>query len=209
MIMKQLIKQLLRETMLSNIDNWRDNLSDYGAILSTLISKDDESGEKLYLFVGFNEVDGQINYSYSFMLIDEENNALFKNYVTNRSVVAPYIPQDIKNKRQIFPLIMDMTRMLLDKELPQIIVRQTSEPLSGDSLKRYEEITQIMVNEYGYTVIEESKDKFGGTRWVLSKTEVKDNNQDLEETYNISHSYTKDEIAQKVFGGINLKKLKS
>jgi hypothetical protein len=207
--MKQLIKQLLRETMLSNIDNWRDNLSDYGAILSTLISKDDESGEKLYLFVGFNEVDGQINYSYSFMLIDEENNALFKNYVTNRSVVAPYIPQDIKNKRQIFPLIMDMTRMLLDKELPQIIVRQTSEPLSGDSLKRYEEITQIMVNEYGYTVIEESKDKFGGTRWVLSKTEVKDNNQDLEETYNISHSYTKDEIAQKVFGGINLKKLKS
>lgn len=98
--------------------------------------------------------------------------------------------------------------MLLDKELPQTIVRQTSEPLSGDSLKRYEEITKIMVNEYGYTLIDESKDGFGGTRWVLSKTDVKDNNQDLEETYNISHYYTKDEITQKVFGGLDLKKLK-
>jgi len=206
--MKQLIKQLLKEAMLSHTYDWKSNLVDYGTILSTLISKDDETGEKLYIFVGFNKVDGQINYSYSFMLVDEQNNPLFKNYVTNRSVVAPYIPNDIKNKRQIFPLIMDMTRMLLDKELPQIILRQTSEPLSGDSLKRYEEITNIMVNEYGYTVIEESKDKFGGTRWVLSKTEVKDNNQDLDETYNILHNYTKDEIAQKIFGGLDLTKLK-
>jgi hypothetical protein len=43
---------------------------------------------------------------------------------------------------------------------------------------------------------------------ISNKTEVKDNNLDLEETYNISHNYTKDEIAQKVFGGVDLKKLK-
>jgi hypothetical protein len=174
-------------------------LVDYGTILSTLISKDDETGEKLYIFVGFNKVDGQINYSYSFMLVDEQNNPLFKNYVTNRSVVAPYIPNDIKNKRQIFPLIMDMTRKLMDEQLPKNISRRTVEPVDGDSLKRYEEITNIMVNEYGYELIDTNTDEWGYTTWKLTRGEVTNDNEEMNESYEIKHTYSTQELMKMTF----------
>jgi len=193
--------------MLSEINNWKDNIVDYGGVLSTLISKDDETLEKLYLFVGFNTIDNLINYSYSFMLLDSNNNPL-TDYMTNRNEVSKYLPNNIKNNKIIIPIIMDMTRLLLDKQLPEIIVRQTSEPLSGDSLKRYEEITNIMVNEYGYNLVDMSKNEFGGTKWVLKRKEITDKNTELDEAYSFIHNYTTHEIAQKVFGGLDLKKLK-
>lgn len=43
----------------------------------------------------------------------------------------------IKNKKIIFPIIKNMTRKLMDQQLPQNIIRKTVQPLSGDSLKRY------------------------------------------------------------------------
>lgn len=194
--------------MISSIANWEDNMSDFGGQLCTLISKDDETNEKLYLFVGFNDVDGYINYSYSFLLLDEENNPI-GSYMVNRDVVSKHLPNDIKGKKIIIPIIENMTRKLLDKQLPNIIVRETAEPLDGDSLKRYENITNIMVNEYGYTLIEKTKNQYGGTKWVLSKNIDNDKNKELDEEYIINHSYTPEEIAQKVFGHINLKQLKS
>ena len=101
-----------------------------------------------------------------------------------------------------------MTRKLLDKHLPDEIVRKTSEPLSGDSLKRYEEITNIMVNEYGYHLKSKTKDEFGCTKWVLSRTNISENNKDMKDNYEIKHEYTGHEIAQLIFGKIDLTKLK-
>ena len=55
--MKSLIKKLLREEMLSMVNDYLSNLkliNDNKTITyNTLISKDDETGNKLYLFVGF------------------------------------------------------------------------------------------------------------------------------------------------------------
>lgn len=65
----------------------------------------------------------------------------------------------IKNKKQIFPIIKMMTRELMDQQLPQNIIRKTVEPVTGDSLKRYQEIINIMVNEYGYRVKDTHIDK--------------------------------------------------
>lgn len=205
--MKGLIKRLLREAMISALNDWKRNISDHGDQLSTLISKDNETGNKLYLFVGFKKIDGLMNYSYSFMLVNKDDKPI-TGFITNRKVTKQYLPNEIKNKRLILPIIEDMTRKLLDKQLPDIIVRETSEPIENDSLIRYEQITNIMVNEYGYKLIEKTKNPFGGTKWVLSRKEITDNNKQLNENYVIHHSYTSEEIAQKVFGHIDLTKLK-
>ena len=55
----------------------------------------------------------------------------------------------------------DLTRELMDSYLPQNILRKTVEPLSGDSLKRYDEITNIMVKEFNYSLISRTEDKWG------------------------------------------------
>jgi len=209
--MKGLIRRLLREAMVSKITDWKcdiNHVGEHGNQLSTLICKDDENGNKFYLFVGFEDIGGNINYSYSFLLVDEHNTPITKDYIVNREEVAKYLPNEIKNKKLITPIIEMMTRKLLDKQLPDIIVRETAEPLQNDSLKRYDMITNIMVNEYGYNLIERSKNQFGGTKWVLSKQEITDNNKNMDETYIIEHEYTPQEIAQMTFGHIDLKTLK-
>jgi hypothetical protein len=198
---------MLREEMLSYINNWKENIVDYGGVLSTLIIKDDETGDKLYLFVGFYQADGLSNYSYSFMLLDKDDNPK-TGYMTNRGEVKKYLPQNIKNNKLILPIIMDMTRQLMDKQLPDIIIRRTVEPLSGDSLKRYEEITNIMVNEYGYHLDSVEKNRSGETIWRLSKEESNKDNETMDETYEIIHSYTIHEIAQLAFGHLDLSRLK-
>lgn len=196
--MKWLIKKLLQEAMVSFLNNWKNNLNCLDGTFNTLISKDDKTGDKLYLFVGFYSEDDKTWYSYSFMLLDKDDNPLTR-FLVKRNDVNKYLPDDIKNKKLIFPIIENMTRKLLDSQLPNEIIRKTSEPLDGDSLKRYEIITNIMINEYGYKLIDKKKDSFGCTTWVLSKIANNDDNKNMLETYNLNHEYTAEEIAEKAF----------
>jgi hypothetical protein len=197
--MKSLIRRILREEMISFIDNWVENFTspDKG-VVATLISKDDVTNDKLYLFVGFVEGDNFSEYTYSFILLDPDNNPL-TDYLTRRNEVINYIPYDIKNKRLLFPIIKDMTRRLMDQHLPQNIVRRTVEPLSGDSLIRYEEITNIMINEYGYRLDNVVKDKFGYTTWNLTKVGETENNIEMNESYEIVHRYSIQELQHIAF----------
>jgi hypothetical protein len=73
------------------------------------------------------------------------------------------------------------------------IYRKTVEPVDGDSLKRYEEITDIMVNEYGYKLTSTEKTRDGRTIWYLSRGEVSDNNKNMDESYEIIHEYSTQE----------------
>jgi hypothetical protein len=200
--MKGFIKQLLREQMISFIDNWSDNVNilkdTKSTVVTTLISKDDETNNRLFLFVGFRHHPTISEYSYSFMLLDKDNKPL-TDYLTTRSEVSQYIPEDIKNKKQIFPIIINMTRELMDAELPQNIFRKTVEPVDGDSLKRYEEITNIMVNEYGYRLDSTEKTKDNRTIWYLTKDSETDNNKTMNESYNIIHEYSTQERLKDTF----------
>lgn len=99
----------------------------------------------------------------------------------------------IKNKKIIFPIIKNMTRELMDRQLPQNIVRTTVEPIDGDSLKRYQEITDIMVNEYGYELISKKEDEWGYTTWKLSRVIDNEKNEDMKESYEIIHRYSIEE----------------
>lgn len=127
------------------------------------------------------------------MLTDKNDDAIINDYLTTRSEVAPYIPNDIKNKKQIFPIIKTMTRELLDSYLPQNIFRKTVEPVDGDSLIRYEEITNIMVDEYGYTLESKEETRDGRTIWYLSRGEVTNDNKEMNESYEIIHEYSTQE----------------
>jgi hypothetical protein len=180
----KLIKKLLREAIENKISNWENNVGDFGKVFGTPIWIDYETGDMFYLFVGFNTYGKMESYSYSFMLLDRNNKAKTK-YMTERDDVEQYIPQDIKNVRQIFPIIEELTRKLLNKMIPQEIYRRTVEPLTGDSLERYNRITQIMVNEYGYILNETYVDNDGCTVWKLIKNKETDNNKEMDESYDI------------------------
>lgn len=203
--MKSLIKKLLREEMLSMVNDYLSNLkliNDNKTITyNTLISKDDETGNKLYLFVGFIDFKYYSEYSYAFILLDKDNKPL-SDYLTNRKEVSKFLPSELKNNNKIFPLIMDITRKLMNEKLPQNIIRKTVEPISGDSLKRYEEITKIMVNEYNYKLIEVTKDDWGITTWKLTRNEINDKNKEMNESYELSHQYSIQEIAKMTFDHI-------
>ena len=192
--MKKYIKKLLREEMVSMIGAFEPNTNTIkqGSVtaITTLISKDNENGNKFWLFVVFNDFKDITEYSYSFMLTDKNDDAIINDYLTTRSEVAPYIPNDIKNKKQIFPIIKTMTRELLDSYLPQNIFRKTVEPVDGDSLIRYEEITNIMVDEYGYTLESKEETRDGRTIWYLSRGEINNENKEMNESYEIIHEYS-------------------
>jgi hypothetical protein len=177
------IKNILKEEMLSQLGDWEKNLSilKNGEILTTLVSRDDENGDKLYLFVGFTTNNNITEFSYSFMLVDKNNKPL-SGYETEKTVVRKLLPKDIVGKKQIIPVIGDMVRKLLDNVLPLEIYRKTTEKLSDDSLKRYEIITDIMVNEYGYELKNVYIDKYGYKNWILK---LKTPNKGFKNEYHI------------------------
>ena len=69
--MKRLIKKLLKEVMISSLDKWKENLHSLNDATTnsivTLISKDDETGDKLFLFVAFKNYGETSEFSYSFI----------------------------------------------------------------------------------------------------------------------------------------------
>jgi hypothetical protein len=83
--------------------------------------------------------------------------------------------------------------------VPDKIIRQTEENLSGSSLNRYEEITKIMVNEYGYEVFEEGVSPFGNYYWKLHRKTLNENNQTMDNEYVVGHHRTMLEIAHDTF----------
>jgi hypothetical protein len=84
--------------------------------------------------------------------------------------------------------------MLPEKIYNQIITKNQS--------KRYEEITKIMINEYGYSIKETYIDKEGLTVWRLVKTIQTENNFNMEETYEIGGIPSGQELLKLTFDAI-------
>jgi hypothetical protein len=182
--MKNLIRKIIKEELISEIDNWQKNLQEFenGNVITCLISKDSENGDRLFLFVGFNRINNFTYYSYSFIVVDENNNNK-TDYMVSKNEVLKYLPKNIRNKKLIFPIIEEMTRKLLNNKLPEEIIRKTSEPIIGSSLLRYDMITKIMTEEYGYKVTKEFIDDYGNREWVLSKISKTEKNKNMNEEY--------------------------
>lgn len=167
--------------MISSLDKWKENLHSLNDTTTnsivTLISKDDETGDKLFLFVAFKNYGETSEFSYSFILLDK-NNKPKTDFMTERGEVANYLPTELKGKRLIVPLIIEMTRKLLTSFKPNNVIRKTVEPLIDDSLIRYDEITKIFVDEFEYHLISKEKTSDNKTKWIMStnlQTEVVNN----------------------------------
>lgn len=72
----------------------------------------------------------------------------------------------------------------------------------NNSLEQYNEITKIMINEYNYKLIEVTKDDWGNTIWKLTRNEINDKNKEMNESYELSHQYSIQEIAKMTFDHI-------
>jgi hypothetical protein len=79
-------------------------------------------------------------------------------------------------------------------------IENLSQPFKdGDSLIRYQQLIDIMVSEYDYTLSNTDKTKFGTTEWYLTRNKVTDDNKELNEKYLIKHKYSLQENVDKFY----------
>lgn len=78
-----------------------------------------------------------------------------------------------------------MTRDLVNRIKPNIIYREAMENLEGNSLKRYETITKILVDELGYKLVHQGKNNYGNESWKFLKNDIEHNlnEETIEEFY--------------------------
>lgn len=171
--MRNTIHKIIREDVKTFIN------TDYS--FSHLISEDDETGDKLLLIVSLTPMDGYNEFIYGFMLYDH-NFKQKSDFITKRSTVKKHLPNDLIGTQQIFPIIIKLTRKLLDKMLPKKIIRRTDEILTTThSLQRYEAITNVLL-EYDYKIADH-KIVSGVNYWTFVREQVTDKNNDLLESY--------------------------
>jgi hypothetical protein len=194
----KLIKILLEEIE-SHLHEWRKNLQWFNNYYSTAIYSDNETGNILYLLVGFTDSTQNTNYkefAYSFILYDK-NQKPITDFITSPTEASKHIEQT--DKKLIFTIIMDLTRKLLDRTLPKKIIRRSAEVLNEKQILRYQKITDIMVNEYGYEVVQERIDELGHTEWLLQRQNVNEMNEDMDEFYFIKNQPSKQEVVNEMF----------
>lgn|ERR1035437_952854 len=185
--MKTFIKHLLREnigilseTMIStNNTEFHEN----GDTNYIAIAQDDNTKDFFVLWVELHKDDNEYIYSYFFNVMNQSNDKIPPRLYT-RNEVAKYLPSDIK--QTIIPLVREMTVNLVNRVKPNIITRNTVEFLTQKSMKRYDEISQLLQNELGYDLIWQGKNDEGKQAWKFQK---KGNEHELNED-NINHFYS-------------------
>jgi len=76
-----------------------------------------------------------------------------------------------------------LTKKLLNKMLPEKILRKTDEILNSDeSLKRYEIIGDLLVKEYGYELTSHKEDR-GINYWFYVRSNINESNINLDDNY--------------------------
>lgn len=183
-----IVNRLLNEEMISKIGEYKENINFYDTSntksIYTMISEDDVTLNRLILIVTLTKVSNILfEYSYGFMLIDKDGNKI-SDVIHKRNEVERFIPTDLKNQQKIFPIIIELTKKLMNRELPEKILRKTYEILRNDnSLTRYKIIGDFLVNEYGYQLEKEWNDR-GINYWMYTRG---DKNSEMSESYTISN----------------------
>ena len=80
-----------------------------------------------------------------------------------RGETAKYLPMEIKST--VIPLVKQMTINLVNRIKPNIIRREATEFLTQNGMKRYDEISKLLQDELGYTLIEQGKNAEGKQLW--------------------------------------------
>lgn len=172
MNMKHFIKKLLRENILNEvmIPTIGNNFNEHGNANYFAIAQDNENQDFLVLWVELSneENKSEYEYSYFFNVIDSDGN--FSNRFYTREETAKYLPTEIKST--VIPLVKQMTINLVNRIQPNIIKRKATEFLTQNGMKRYDEISKLMQDELGYTIIKQGLNGEGKQSWVFQKNGI-------------------------------------
>ena len=167
--MKEVIKMLLREGLFyeSMESDIRLPFTENGEHNYIVIATDKENDNEHYLILNTSLLKlTNIRYELSFGIY-VVNKSLDKtsNYFYSREEVNKYLPSQLKVK--VMPLVNEMSVNLIKRIQPKSIEMQTAEKLEGDSLKRYDKIIDLLVNELNYNKINDYE-KDGIHYWVFN-----------------------------------------
>lgn len=176
--MKGFIKTLLRESLLHEImePDIRLPFIENGEHNYTVIATDKENDNEHYLILNTSLLKlSNIRYELSFGLY-VVNKALDKtsNYFYTREEVDKYLPNELRGK--VMPLVSDVSVNLIKRIQPKSIEMQTAEKLENNSLKRYDKIIDLLVNDLSYTKINDYE-KDGIHYWVFNFKEENNINE--------------------------------
>lgn len=181
---KSLIKKLLREVLLK--ENWLGNqmrpVFDGKLVIDNqhhdamIVAEDTNNPTQHYLVLNVKLLPNinSFDYTYAFS-IHNENLKLKGGFMYERAEVNKWLPQELNNK--IMPFVINMTKDLVNKNKPKRITRKAMENLEGNSLIRYQKITDVLI-DLGYKLQEgyPRKDSTGKLEWIFIDDSNKEHN---------------------------------
>lgn len=173
---KKKLRELLKESHLGNQMKpvFNGNITPNGNFHNTLIiAEDNDNPNQHYLILNVKLLPNvnHYDYSYGFSIYDENLKKSY-GYFYNRDDVKKWLPKEWNNR--VIPKIIEMTKDLVLKNKPHKITRKAMENLEGNSLIRYQKITDTLI-DLGYKLQEgyPKKDAMGKLEWIF----IDDNNK--------------------------------
>ena len=136
------------------------------------------------LIVELHKENSEHIFSYFLQVFDENGNPI-TGRLYKREDSLEYLPHELKTS--IFPMVKEMTIQLVNRIKPIIINRTSMEFLNDKTMKRFNEITDLLQNELNYELIWSGKDDEGKHSWTFKKNDT--NTNLTEETIEIFYRF--------------------
>jgi len=141
---------------------------------------DDNETHYLDLIIRFDKSKGYNELIYYFLVSDVNNKTVKTIY--KRDEAKQYIPKQLQNQRIFVSKINEMFKKLIEMEKPDIFFIELYEDLEGESLKRIENIIELILKN-GYNIDEQGINKLTGRKfWKFvekTKQEIKESEKEF------------------------------
>lgn len=196
--MKETIKKILREEinrLLEEMIPTDNKTHELGENNYVTIAQDNITNDFLLLFVELHKENDEHIFSY-FLQVFNENGDPFSKRLYEREDSLKYLPQNIKPL--ILPLVKEMTISLVRRIDPKIINRTSIELLNDKTMKRFNEISELLQNELKYELIWSGKNDEGKSVWKFKKNdnEINLNEDTIEHFYRFNDNRIKKSLME-------------
>ena len=175
-------KLLSEEMIISKEFNEGSQKDEQNKVMYIKISEDPDDNETHYLdlIIRFDKSKGYNELIYYFLVSDVNNKTVKTIY--KRDEAKQYIPKQLQNQRIFVSKINEMFKKLIEMEKPDIFFIELYEDLEGESLKRIENIIELILKN-GYNIDEQGINKLTGRQyWRFSektKQEIKESGKEF------------------------------
>ena len=175
-------KLLSEEMIISKEFNEGSQKDEQNKVMYIKISEDPDDNETHYLdlIIRFDKSKGYNELIYYFLVSDVNNKTVKTIY--KRDEAKQYIPKQLQNQRIFVSKINEMFKKLIEMEKPDIFFIELYEDLEGESLKRIENIIELILKN-GYNIDEQGINKLTGRKfWKFvekTKQEIKESEKEF------------------------------